>query len=155
MRLCRRAHQASFPRSGQSVPWAEARRVGLSGLLDAKSGRAAGQAIAEPVLVAPLLGYCITRGGVPLLLEELLTLVHLGQTGTEQRAPLLDLCLKIHEGPQNLLGPGRAAGNVNVHRHESIDSLDHGVRVEYAARRGTRAHADAPLGFGHLKPDPL
>ena len=70
-------------------------------------------------------------------------------------APLLDLALKVHDRAEDLLRTRGAAGNVDVHRHEPIDPLDHRICVEHAARAGTGAHADAPLRLGHLLPDSL
>src|SRR5262249_55178153 len=49
----------------------------------------------------------------------------------------------------------RTAGHVDVHGYEAVDALHHGIGVEDATGRGARAHADAPLGLGHLQPDPL
>ena len=56
-----------------------------------------------------------------------------GSPVPDERAALLDLGLEVHQRPEDLLGPGRAAGDVDVDRDEPVDPLDHGVGVEDAA----------------------
>ena len=53
-----------------------------------------------------------------------------GRPVPDERAALLDLGLEVHQRPEDLLGPGRAAGDVDVDRDEPVDPLDDGVGVE-------------------------
>ena len=62
---------------------------------------------------------------------------------------------KFHEPFQERFRPGRATGNVNVHRDELIDPLQDGVAAIHAAARSAGAHGDAPFRFGHLVPNPF
>ena len=50
-------------------------------------------------------------------------------------------------------GPGRAAGDEHVHRHDLVHALHERVVVEHAAHRRAGAHRDHPLGLGHLVVD--
>ncbi len=51
-------------------------------------------------------------------------------------------------------GRGRTAWDVDVHGHDRVDTLDHGVDVEDPAGAGAGAHGDTPFGLGHLVPNP-
>src|SRR5918993_570945 len=44
-----------------------------------------------------------------------------------------DLVLQLHDPVDQRLRPRRAAGNVHIHRHDLVDSLNDGVVVEDAA----------------------
>ena len=93
--------------------------------------RAAGQAVAEAILVAALARESRSRPAASRFSASiLLALGQLGQSGPEERAPLLDLRLEVDEGAEDLLGPRRAAGDVDVDRDEAVDALHHGVGVE-------------------------
>src|SRR5437868_12070361 len=70
-------------------------------------------------------------------------------------AGFANLVLQVNDRLNDLLRPRWAAGYVDVDRHESIHSLDHGIGVEHAAARCTGAHRDTPLGLRHLQPNAL
>src|SRR5438477_470987 len=62
-----------------------------------------------------------------------------------------DLVLHPHQAFGQRLGTGRAAGYVDVHRHELVDALADRVGVlEEAAAGGAGAHGDDVLRLGHL-----
>src|SRR5215218_2979979 len=70
---------------------------------------------------------------------------------TRWREPLvINDALDRHDPFDQRLGARGTSRNVHINRHELIDTLDRGVRVEHPAGAGTGAHADHPLGFGHL-----
>src|SRR4051812_40086011 len=70
------------------------------------------------------------------------------------RTLVLDFLLEHHDAVDQALGAWRTARDVNVYWNDVVDSLHHGVVVEDAvARRGARAHRDAPFGLWHLLPD--
>src|SRR5665213_4422245 len=52
----------------------------------------------------------------------------------------LDLLLDQVDGVEQAVGRRRAAGDVDVDRHDRVDALDDRVVVEHAAARGARAH---------------
>ena len=54
---------------------------------------------------------------------------------------------------QNGFRPGRAPGNVNVHRQNLVHALQHGIGAEHAAGGSAGAHRNAPFGLRHLVPD--
>src|SRR5688572_11196159 len=61
--------------------------------------------------------------------------------------------LQCDESIQQRLGAGRTAGDVDIHRYEPVDPLEHIVALfEGSAGNRTRAHRDAILGLGHLIP---
>ena len=60
------------------------------------------------------------------------------------------LFLEQHDGLHHRLGPGRAAGDVDVHRHYLVHPLHHAVTVVHAAAVGAGTHGDHPFGLGHL-----
>src|SRR5262249_45093867 len=71
--------------------------------------------------------------------------------GTLERALFaVDLLLELEDRVEQRFGTRWAAGNVNVDRDDLIAALHDGVVVENASGRGTCAHGDNPLGFGHL-----
>ncbi len=64
---------------------------------------------------------------------------------------LLDLALQLQQPLEERLGARRAAGDVDVDRHDLVDAVDDVVAVvERAAAGGAGAHADDPLGLRHL-----
>src|SRR3954470_2883885 len=66
-------------------------------------------------------------------------------------ALVLDALLQQHDALDEGLGPGRAAGDVDVDGHDLVDALGHRVRVPVgAAAVGARAHRDHVLRVGHL-----
>ena len=68
-------------------------------------------------------------------------------------AAILDQLLELHHPVDQALRPGRAAGHVDVDRHDPVDALDRGVAPLVAAARARAvAHRDAPLGLRHLLP---
>src|SRR6478735_7131237 len=68
-------------------------------------------------------------------------------------ALLLDQLLELHHPVDEALGPGRAAGDVDVHGHHAVDALDRAVGALVASARARAvAHRDAPLGLRHLLP---
>src|SRR3970282_2130876 len=69
---------------------------------------------------------------------------------------LLDDLLELEDAVDERLGPGGAAGDVDVDRDEQVHPLDHavGVLVEGAARVGAGAHRDDLFGVGHLLVEP-
>ena len=88
-------------------------RTGIGGYLVSSApscARPAGQAIAEPVLVAPLARQGEAGGHRLLLDEHLFALGLLGQARARQRAAPLDLGLQVHHRPEDLLGPGGQPG---------------------------------------------
>ena len=60
------------------------------------------------------------------------------------------LFLKKEQALKNRLRPGRAPGDVQVHRKDLVDSLDDAVDVVHPSAVGAGSHGDNPLGFGHL-----
>ncbi len=64
-----------------------------------------------------------------------------------------DLGVDLQDRVDQHLGPGRAAGQVHVHRHHVVDALHHGVVVEHPAGRGAHAHREHPARLGHLVVD--
>lgn len=72
-----------------------------------------------------------------------------------REAVAVDDPLDRHDPFDERFGPWGAAGDVDVYGHELVDSLDGGVGVEDSAGAGAGAHADDPLGFGHLLVDVL
>ncbi len=64
--------------------------------------------------------------------------------------PVLDALLQPHDGVQHGFRRRRAPRNVEVHRQELVDALDHVVGTVKAARNGARAHRDDPLGIRDL-----
>ena len=88
------------------------------------------------------------KGRLPQGGDEFLLLVE------ERMLASIFRCSRIRPSMQRL-GPRRAAGNIDVHRDELVDALEHGVAAIHAAAGGAGAHGDAPLRLGHLVPDPL
>ena len=64
-----------------------------------------------------------------------------------------DLVVQLEDRVQQHLRPRRAAGQVDVDRHDVVDALHDRVVVEHAAGRRADAHGDDPLGLGHLVVD--
>src|ERR1035438_10533415 len=62
----------------------------------------------------------------------------------------VDLVLQAQQAVEEIFRPRRTAHDVNIHRHDAVYSLQHGVGIERAANRRASAHRDAPLGIGHL-----
>src|SRR3954469_7031043 len=82
----------------------------------------------------------------------------LGALGSVALAPaevgvLLDHLAQLEHAVHERLGPRRAAGHVDVDRHELVGRDDR-VVVEDAHRARARAHGDRPLGLEHLVVDP-
>src|SRR4051794_91685 len=69
------------------------------------------------------------------------------------RRVALDLVLQLDDPVHQRLGPGRAAGDVDVHGYELVGALHDGVVVEHAGARGAGAHRDHPLRLEHLVVD--
>ena len=65
-----------------------------------------------------------------------------------------DQPLQFVEAVQHGLRPGRAAGYVDVDRHELVGALDDGVVGEHAPGRRAGAHRHHPLRLEHLVVDP-
>ena len=63
---------------------------------------------------------------------------------------LFDLPLERHDAVDQGLGPGRAAGDVDVDWNHTVDALQGAVAAERAAAGSAGAHGDDPLGIGHL-----
>jgi len=61
-----------------------------------------------------------------------------------------DLFLKLHQSQEEGLRPGRAAGHIDIHRQDLINTLDHTVHIIHAAGIRAAAHGDNPAGLGHL-----
>ena len=62
-----------------------------------------------------------------------------------------DALLEQHDALEQGLGPGRAAGHVDVDGDDLVDALGDRVAVPVgAAAVGARAHGDHVLGVGHL-----
>src|SRR4051812_3689514 len=69
-------------------------------------------------------------------------------------AAILDQLLELHHPEDEPLGTGRAAGHVDIDRHNAVDPLDRGVAPLVAAARARAiAHRDAPLRLRHLLPE--
>src|ERR687884_2191173 len=71
----------------------------------------------------------------------------LGALGAVAGAPAhvglaLDLVLELDDRVHQRLRPRRAAGDVDVDRHELVGALDDGVVVEHAGARRADAHRD-------------
>src|SRR3970040_1674049 len=70
-------------------------------------------------------------------------------------AAVLDELLELHHRVDEAFWPRWAAGHVDIHGHEPVDALDGAVAALVATTgAGAVAHRDAPLGFGHLLPEP-
>ena len=67
---------------------------------------------------------------------------------------LPDFLLQQYQALEQGFGPGRAAGDVDVHGQDLVHALDHAVDVIHAAAVGTGAHGDDPLGLRHLLIEP-
>src|SRR3989304_9537993 len=68
---------------------------------------------------------------------------------------VLDELLELHHRVDEAFWPRWAAGHVDIHGHEPVDALDGAVAALVATTgAGAVAHRDAPLGFGHLLPEP-
>src|ERR1700674_4965488 len=65
----------------------------------------------------------------------------------------LDPFLQDHQRVQQVLGPRRAAGDVDVDRNDLVHALQERVVVEHAPGRGAGAHRDHPFRLGHLVVD--
>jgi len=63
---------------------------------------------------------------------------------------LLDHLLELEQAVENLLGPRRAARDVDVDGDDLIDPGDRGVVLVEAARRGADAEGDDPLRLREL-----
>src|SRR3954454_13269696 len=139
-RSCSTEVSMTVPWRSFSIAWAISSSPGASGILGLPDGsrRALDRlgrwlAALEP---GPLLG----AGGVVALAPA-----EVGLTA--------DQLLQLVEAMEQRLGAGRAARHVNVHRHELVGALDHGVVGEHSARGGAGAHRDHPLGLEHLVVD--
>src|SRR4051794_17780555 len=62
----------------------------------------------------------------------------------------LNLALQLGEAVEDRLRPRRAAGNMQIDRHELVSALDHGVVGEHAAAGRAGTHRDRPLRLQHL-----
>src|SRR5512134_2627227 len=61
-----------------------------------------------------------------------------------------DLGLQLQDAVQQRLRGGRAAGHVDVDRHDAVAAAHHRIAVVVvAAAIGAAAHADDPARFGH------
>jgi predicted metal-dependent phosphoesterase TrpH len=61
------------------------------------------------------------------------------------------LLLQLKDTEHECLGGGRAARNVDIHRHNAVASSDNAVAVVVvAATVGAATHGDDPSGLGHL-----
>ena len=58
--------------------------------------------------------------------------------------------LQFDDRLQNRFRPGRAAGDVNIHRNNLVNALYHRVVVIKPAGGSAYAHGNNPLGVGHL-----
>ena len=63
---------------------------------------------------------------------------------------VLDLVLELHEPVKNVLWPRGAAWNVDIHRHDRVDTHYGCVVVVKATCAGADAKGDHPLRLGHL-----
>src|SRR3954449_3263377 len=122
-RSCSREVSMTVPWRPFSIAWAISSSPGASGILGLPDGsrgaldRLGGRLAAlEP---GPLLG----AGRVVTLAPT--------QVGLAA-----DQLLQLVEAVEQGLGAGRAARHVDVHRHELVSALDHGVVGEHAARGG-------------------
>jgi hypothetical protein len=76
---------------------------------------------------------------------RLLPVPHAGDLGMPH------LLLQLEDTEHERLGGGRAAGNVDIHRHDAVASSDDAVAVVVvAATVGAATHGDDPSGLGHL-----
>jgi hypothetical protein len=64
-----------------------------------------------------------------------------------------DLVVQFQYRVEQHLRARRAAGQVDVHRHDVVDALHDRVIVEHAAAGGANTHRDDPFGVGHLVVD--
>ena len=62
----------------------------------------------------------------------------------------LDALLQHHQAVEHLLGPRRAAGDVDVDRHDLVGARHGRVVLVEAAGRGAHAERDDPLRLAHL-----
>jgi len=65
-----------------------------------------------------------------------------------------DLFLEFDEPVEDRLGPGRAPGDVDIHRQNLVHPLDNAVHIIHPAAVGTGPHGNDPLGFRHLLEKP-
>ena len=76
---------------------------------------------------------------------RLLPVPHAGDLGMPH------LLLQLEDTEHECLGGGRAAGNVDIHRHDAVATSDNTVAVVVvAATVGAATHGDDPSGLGHL-----
>src|ERR1700728_600545 len=62
-------------------------------------------------------------------------------SATEDRPPAPDFLLQLHDPVDKRLGRGRAAGHVDIHRHDAVAAAHHRVGVMVvAAAIGAAAH---------------
>lgn len=62
-----------------------------------------------------------------------------------------DFLLELKNSVHKRFGRGRAARNVNIDRHNTIATANHGVRVMIISTAvGARSHRQHPSRFGHL-----
>src|ERR1700693_5040978 len=62
--------------------------------------------------------------------------------------------LQLDQPVDHRFGPRRPPGNIKMHWHDPIDTLQHRVVIIGAARTGAGAERNHPLGLGHLLVDP-
>src|ERR1700722_444061 len=73
------------------------------------------------------------------------------RSATEDRPGAADLLLKLHDAVNQGLCCRRAAGHIDVHRHDAIATPHHRITVVIvAATVGAASHADHPARFRHL-----
>src|ERR671911_1624730 len=87
------------------------------------------------------------RGELPLLVLT----GHLDRVSTDRGVP--HLLAELEHCVDQHFRSRRAAGQVHVHWHDMINTLDDRVVVEHAAGAGTHAHGQYPLRVGHLVVD--
>src|ERR1700733_14646913 len=54
--------------------------------------------------------------------------------------------LQLDQAVDHRLGPRRTTGNIQMHGHDPIDALEHGVVIVGTARTGAGAERNDPLG---------
>src|SRR5438876_5475743 len=67
----------------------------------------------------------------------------------------LDLRLELEQAVEHVLRSRWTTGDVNIHRHDRVDSHDGRVVVVEAAGAGADTKRDDPFGLGHLLVDAL
>src|SRR6516225_64138 len=68
---------------------------------------------------------------------------------------IINLVLQLQQSEEQRFRPRRATHHINIHRHDTVHTLQHRICVERPAYARARTHRDAPLRIRHLLPGTL